>query len=97
MYILQDLFFVFPWNNFLHMHVEQCVQAVLPINPAPLNHQGAGQGRGDLGELMQQREQGEEIAKSAPLQASNEAAQSDLKALRMHVSRDGWGKGCVVI
>lgn len=26
---LTDLFFMFPWNNFLHMQVEQCVQAVL--------------------------------------------------------------------
>lgn len=26
---LQDLFFKFSWNNFLHVQVEQCVSAIL--------------------------------------------------------------------
>lgn len=26
---LQDLFFKFTWNNFLHVQVEQCVSAIL--------------------------------------------------------------------
>lgn len=77
---MQDLFFVFPWNNFLHMQVEQCVQAVLPVTPAPPP-------RGGLNTDQHQLDQeGDDIAKSAQLQASSEAAQSDLKALRMHVS-----------
>ncbi len=75
---------MFPWNNFLHMQVEQCVQAVLPMNPPPPSQYGLG------GQQQQLDQGGEEIAKSGPLQASIETAQSDLKALRMHVSGGDW-------
>lgn len=30
---LQDLFFKFSWNNFLHVQVEQCVSAILNQMP----------------------------------------------------------------
>lgn len=39
--ILQELFFTFPWNNFLHMQVELCVQSVLCRT-----EEGEGEGEG---------------------------------------------------
>ena len=31
----QDLFFAYPWNNFLHMTVESCIMAALFTVPPP--------------------------------------------------------------
>ena len=76
---VQDLFFQYPWNNFLHKEIEACVGAALNSStPRPSNDQTTT--------TVTDQSTASETSEETITGSSEESTDTNPKSLRHHVS-----------